>query len=523
MNEAAQKPAVNPWFVAFIVSTAAFLEVLDSSVGNVAVPHIAGNLSSTMSQATWVLTSYIVANSVVLPLSGWLSSVLGRKKYFLLSIILFTVTSGLCGLAPNLPLLVLFRVLQGLSGGGLLTVSQAILADTFPAKELGKGMAAYAVAIIVAPIVGPVVGGWITDNFNWRWIFLINLPIGAVSAALVVKYIQDPPGFKRLKTADGIKLDYIGITLLSVGIAAIQCVLDRGQEVDWFASKLITTATITGVGCMIAAIIWELRVKNPVVDIRLLKNANVSIASVVIFVSGFVIYGSSALWPMLMQSLMGYNAYLAGLALAPGGIAAMVVMPIMGLVVAKGRLRWYVTAGLVISAFSMYMMQQGSLAADFKYMVVSRVISAVGVSMIMLPSMTAAFAFVPASKNDAVSGITNLARNIGGSVGIAILTVILDRRSQYHQNILISHMTPYDPHYTSVLAGTAHALGPSVGAANAPHAAQGILYMQMRQQSAMLSFLDGFYFMAVISLAVIPLALLLKSPKHASAGPIGMH
>jgi DHA2 family multidrug resistance protein len=517
------KPAVNKWFIAFIVAMAAFIEILDNSVGNVAVPHIAGNLSATMSQATWVLTSYIVANSVVLPLSGWLSSVFGRKRYFLGSVILFTVASVMCGLAPNLGLLVLFRVLQGLAGGGLLTASQAILADTFDPKELGKAMAVYAIATVVAPIIGPVIGGWITDNFSWRWIFLINLPIGMVSAALVAKFITDPPHFKRADLSHGLNFDYTGIALLSVAIAAIQVVLDRGQELDWFGSTFITVASVVGIASLLAAVVWELRVKDPVVDLRLLGNSNVCVAVIVMFATGIIIYGASALVPMFVQNMMGYSATLAGWALAPGGMACVIAMPVIGILITKGHLRWYVATGLLATAFSMYMMEKSSLAADMHYIVVSRIIMSVGVSMIMLPSIVASFAFVSKDKNDAVSGITNLARNIGGSVGIAILTLILDRRMQYHQAILVQHMTPYDPYYRQMSAAATHLMSSAVGAANALHAARGVIYALMQQQCGMLSYIDAFHFMTVITLVVIPIGLLLKSPKHVSGGGLAMH
>jgi len=506
--------ATNPWLLAVTVPLAAFMEFLDTTIVNVAVVHIAGNLSASIDETSYVLTSYLVANVIVLPLSGYLSGLLGRKNYYLWSVVIFTISSFLCGLAPSLYWLVFFRVLQGLSGGGLLTASQAILADTFPAKDLGKGMAVYGVAVIVAPVLGPLVGGWITDNLNWRWIFFINLPVGIFAAVLITTFIKDPPHFKRVDLSKGLHLDYIGISFLSVGIAALQCVLDRGQEVDWFSSPFITAASIISVVSIIVAVIWELRVKDPVVDLRLLKDSNTSIASLLIFVTGFVIYGSSAILPMLMQYLLGYNATWAGMALAPGGLACAIVFPIIGILIAKGHLRWYVAVGMCLTAYSMYMMEKTSLDVDFNYMVISRVVGAAGFSMIMLPSMVASYAFVPASKNDAISGIPNLARNMGGSVGIAILTVILDRRSQYHQSILVSHMSPYDPQYTGMLSAATHSLNNVVGAANAPSVAKGLLYMQVQQQGAMLAYIDGFHFMTVICLVCIPLALMLRSPKH---------
>jgi len=516
------KPQASHWTVAIIVAMAAFLEAMDGSVANVAVPHIAGNLSSTMSQATWVLTSYIVANAVVLPLSGWLSALFGRKRYFLGSVILFTAASVLCGLAPNLPALVIFRILQGLFGGGLLTASQAIIADAFPAKDLGKGMAVYGIATIVAPVVGPVIGGIITDNYSWRWIFLINLPIGVIAAFLIGKYIFDPPDFKRIGKSSG-NFDYIGISTLTVGIAAIQCVLDRGQEVDWFASPFITVASIIGVICLLFAIIWELKIKNPVVEFSLLKNVNASLACMLVFIIGIVLYGTAALLPMLMQDMLGYSATLAGWVLAPGAVATMIAMPVVGILVAKGHFRWYVTAGLLVTAVSTYMMEQANLSVDFRYMLISRVIGMMSIPLIMLPATVASYAFLPKDKSDAVSGLTNLARNLGGSVGIAVLNVILARRAQYHQSVLVSHMTPFDPHYTSTLAATAHSLGASAGAANAPAVAQGLLYAQVQQQGAFLSYIDAFHFMTVICIVVIPLALLLRSPKNTVKADIAIH
>lgn len=517
------RPPANKWLISVVVALAAFIEVLDNSIGNVAVPHIAGNLSATMSQSTWVLTSYIVANSVVLPLSGWLSSVCGRKNYFLGSVALFTIASVLCGIAPSLASLVFFRILQGLAGGGLLTVSQAILADTFPPHELGKGMAVYACALVVAPILGPVVGGWITDNYSWRWIFLINLPIGVICVALVAAFIQDPPTFKRKNISGAMDFDFVGIALISVCISAFQIVLDRGQELDWLSSKLITAGVIISTVTFISAIIWELRVKDPVVDMRLFKDRNVAISCALLFVAGIAIYGGSALLPMYVQNMMRYSATLAGLVMTPSGVAAMFALIVIGVLSSKGHLRWYVAAGLGLISYSMYMLENANLGTDFGYMMLSRIFTAVGIAMVMVPCMTASYATIAKSKNDAVSGLTNLARNTGGSVGISVMLLIVDRRMQFHQAILVQHMTPYDPYYTAITGTTANMLTPTAGAANAPHVAQGVLYGLLQQQSALLAYIDSFHFLTVAALIAIPLALFLKSPAPGHGGGMPMH
>jgi DHA2 family multidrug resistance protein len=522
-TQATTRKLSSKWLIAVIVASAAFLETLDNSIGNVAVPYIAGNLSATMSQATWVLTSYIVANSVILPLSGWLSSVLGRKNYFRGSVVGFTVSSVLCGLAPNLGALVFFRVLQGLFGGGLLTASQAILADAFEPEELGTAMAIYGIAMIVGPIIGPLVGGWITDHASWRWIFFINLPMGLISAILVTLFVYDPPNFKRADLAHGLNFDFIGIALISTAIGAFQVFLDRGQELDWFASSSMTFLFVTSFIAAIAAVIWELREKAPVVDLRLLENRNVLCSSLVMFVAGMIVFGGSAIVPMFVQSLMGYSATLSGYTLAPGGAVCAICFPIVGILIAKGYLRWYVVGGLVITAYSMYMMEQGNLHMNMQYIIVSRMIMAAGLSLILLPVTVAPFAFVAKSKTDAVSGMTNLFRNMGGSVGISLLTVIVDRRMQFHQATLVQHMTPFDPSYQQMTTVATQALANTTGAVNAPHITQGILYGVLQQQSLLLAYIDAFHFLTIACIAVIPLALLLRSPKNAGSGPVVMH
>ncbi len=514
---------VNRWLVAVVVALAAFIEVLDNSIGNVAVPHIAGNLSATMSQSTWVLTSYIVANSVVLPLSGWLSSVCGRRNYFLGSIALFTIASVLCGLAPNLASLVFFRILQGLAGGGLLTVSQAILADTFPPEELGKGLAVYACALVVAPILGPVVGGWITDNYSWRWIFLINLPIGLITVVLVAALIKDPPSFQRKNISGALDFDFIGIALITLCISAFQIVLDRGQELDWLASNLITAGIIIAAVSFVASIIWELRVKDPVVDLRLFKDRNVTVSCILLFVGGIAIYGGSAILPMYVQNMMGYSATLAGLVMTPSGVAAMFALAIIGALSSKGHLGWYAAAGLGVIAYSMYMLENANLGTNFGHMMLSRVFTAVGIAMVIIPCMTGAYATISKTKNDAVSGLTNLARNTGGSVGISVMLLIVDRRMQFHQATLVQHMTPYDPHYVNMMGTTANILTPTTGAANAPEVAQKVLYGLLQQQSALLAYIDSFHFMTVVALIALPLAFFLRSPKHGQGGGMPMH
>jgi DHA2 family multidrug resistance protein len=501
---------VNPWLIAGTVMLATFMEVLDTSVANVSLPHIAGNLSATVDESTWVLTSYLVANGIVLPMSGWMSMMFGRKRFYMTCVLLFTISSMLCGLAPSLPLLVLFRILQGVGGGALQPISQAILVESFPKEKQGMAQAVYGMGVVVAPVIGPTLGGWITDNYTWRWIFFINVPVGILSLLMTYMIVHDPPYLlEQRKKRTGI--DYGGIGFLALGLASLELMLDSGQKKDWFSSPMIVAAGLVGVLGLIAVVLWELRQKEPVVDFRMLKNRNFAIATGAMFLLGFVLYSSTALLPIYLQTLMGYNATLSGQVISPGGIAIILMMPIVGRLVGKVDPRWLVAFGLAVSSIGLFQMSGFNLYIDYKTAVIARVVQSIGLAFLFIPINVTAFAFVPKEKTNYATGLVNLARNIGGSSGIALATTMLSRRSQFHQYNMVSHLTPLDPAYQSTLQGLTQTLiqGGS-DAAQAASQAQGMLYGMVQQQAMMRAFVDVFWLLAVVFLAVTPLVFLMK-------------
>src|SRR5579863_6259422 len=420
---------------------ATFMEVLDTSVANVALPHIAGSLASTPDEATWVLTAYLVANAVVLPLSGWFSTLFGRKRFYMSCVLLFTASSAMCGFAPSLGALIFFRVLQGLGGGALQPVSQAILRETFPREKQGMAMAVYGMGVVFAPVVGPTLGGWITDNFTWRWIFLINIPVGICSLLFTSLLIFDPPYLIRKTLREGLKIDYIGLGLLATGLGALEIMLDEGQRNDWFSSSGIVVAAATAVFCLVAVVFWELKQKDPVVEFHLLKERNFAIATGTMFILGFVLYGSTMALPLFLQTLLGYTAMQSGMALSPGGLAIMIMMPVVGFLLSKIEARWLVIFGLLVSSIGLFQMSHFDLEIDFRHAVSARVVQSLGLAFLFVPINTVAFFFVAREKTSYATGLINLARNIGGSTGIALATTLVARRGQFHQQRLIDHVS----------------------------------------------------------------------------------
>ena len=502
--------SVNPWIIALTVMLATFMEVLDTSVANVALPHIAGSLSSTVDEATWVLTSYLVSNAIVLPLSGWFSSLIGRKRFYMICVALFTISSMLCGLAPTLPILILCRILQGIGGGALQPISQAILVESFPRHKQGMAMAVYGMGVVVAPVIGPTLGGWITDNYSWRWIFLINIPVGALSLTLTSLLIWDPVYLVR-KAWRGLKVDYLGLGMLSLGLASLEILLDDGQKNDWFSSNFIVTAAVLAVVALVGVVLWELRQKEPVVDFRMLQNRNFMLSTATMFLLGFVLYASTMLLPVFLQTLLGYSAMRSGLVLSPGGLVLALSMPLVGFLLSKVAPRWLVIFGLSVSAFGLFRMAGFDLDVDYRTAMMARVVQSAGLGFLFVPTNTMAFATVAREKMGSATGLINLARNIGGSSGIAIVTTILARRTQFHQHRLVGHMTPFDPAYAQALAGTAHMLATrGASAAQAMAQAQGLLYGMLQRQSAMMAFVDCFWVLGIIFLAVIPLMFFIK-------------
>lgn len=513
-SAAAAGEPVNPWVIALTVMLATFMEVLDTSVANVALQHIAGNLSSTAEEATWVLTAYLVANAIVLPMSGWFSSLFGRKRFYMTCVFLFTLSSALCGLAPSLGWLIFFRILQGLGGGALQPTSQAIMRESFPPEKQGMAMAMYGMGVVVAPIIGPTLGGWITDNYSWNWIFLINIPVGILSLFLTSMLVHDPPYLKRTSLKEGARIDFIGFGLLITGLGFLEIALDEGQRNDWFASNVILVSVVVAVVALISVVLWELNHKDPVVDFRLLKDRNFAVSTINMFALGFVLYGSTAALPMFLQSLLGYTAMQSGMALSPGGIVIMMMMPLVGAALSRFQPRWLIIGGLIGSSGGLFLMTNFDLQISFSDAVIARIVQSLGLAFLFVPMNTIAFASVDRSKTSYATGLINLARNIGGSTGIAIITTLLARRSQYHQHVLVSHLTPYDSTYQATLQGLAGKLiGQGVNSVEAASKAQGMIYGMVQRQAAMLAFIDIFWVLGITFVLLIPLIFLIRKTK----------
>jgi DHA2 family multidrug resistance protein len=522
MNQAdAWRPPVNPWIIALAVTLATFMEVLDTSIANVALPHIAGSLSAGQDESTWVLTSYLVSNAIILPLSGWLSSIIGRKRFYMSCVFVFTVSSFLCGLAPNLPALIVFRILQGAGGGGLQPSEQAILADTFPAAKRGMAFAVYGIAVVMAPAIGPTLGGWITDNYTWRWIFFVNIPVGILSLLLTSRLIQDPPYLRRRKLSET-KIDYVGLGFVAIGLGCLQVVLDKGQRDDWFESHFILTLSIVAAASLIFVVWWEWRHKDPIIDLHLFKERTFAVSNLLMFMLGFALLGSTLLLPLFLQTLMGYTAELSGMALSPGGFAIMVLMPLVGFLLSRYDARYLLIFGLSMLSFSLYHMTSFNLGIDFKTAALARVLQAVGLAFLFVPINTAAYAYLPREKNNAASGLMNLARNIGGSVGISFVTTMLDRRTQKHLSDLMSHLTSANSQFQAMIRGVAQSLmAHGTSAADAQQQAYGVVQNIIQQQAPMLAYIDNFYILATIILAMVPLVFLMRKTK--SSGEMAVH
>ncbi len=515
-SELGWDPGHNPWLITLTVTLATFMEVLDTSVANVALPHVAGGLAAGQDESTWVLTSYLVSNAIVLPLSGWLSSVFGRKRFYMSCVAIFTISSFLCGVAPSLPWLILFRVLQGAGGGGLQPSEQAILADTFPPAKRGMAFAVYGMAVVAAPALGPTIGGWITDNYSWRWIFFINIPIGVISIFLTSLLVSDPP-WLRERRSGGVKVDYVGFALLALGLGALQVILDKGEREDWFETNYIVALTVISAVCLVGVVFWELRHKHPIIEVRLFGNRTFLMACVMLFAVGFVLYGTTVLIPQFAQTLMGYTAELAGLVIMPGGFTIMLCLPLVGLLLARYDARLLIAFGFLLLAVSMFSMAHSfDLSVDFKTLLWARVFQSSGLAFLFIPINTAAYAYLPREKNNAASGLINLARNIGGSVGISFVTTLLARRTQFHQSVLTTHATLFNPQFRNALMGaTRNVLAGSHGTAQ--QQAYGRLYDAIIRQATMVAYLDNFWVLAVGILIVIPFVFLMKRPPRGAA------
>ena len=504
----------NPWVVAMTVTLATFMEILDTSIANVSLPHIAGNLSVSQDESTWVLTSYLVSNAVILPVSGWFATRFGRKRFYMTCVALFTTSSFLCGVAPNLGTLVFFRVLQGLGGGGLGPSEQAILADTFPPSKRGMAFAMYGMAVVLAPAIGPTLGGYITDHFTWRWIFFINIPVGILSLLLSSRVVVDPPHLVEARRRTG-PIDYVGLSLIAVGLAALELVLDKGQEEDWFASGVITAAAIFSAVTLVAFVVWEWRQEHPVVDVRMFRSRSFAAANVMMLVLGIALFGSTVLLPQYVQVWMGWSAQQAGEVLSPGGLVVIALLPLVGRLVSKVDARWLIGFGFVVLSASMFHMAHTLYPGiDFRTAIALRAYQAVGLAFLFVPINTISYAGVPPEKNNQVSGIINLSRNMGGDVGIAFVTTLIARRAQFHQARLAEAVTPGSESVLARLAAIARSLEHSgSSAAEATRQAYGAVYRQLQQQAQTLAYLDALYLLAWFTVAMIPLVFLTRRVK----------
>jgi DHA2 family multidrug resistance protein len=522
---AAQGKPINPWVVAVTVTLATFMELLDTSIANVSLPHIAGGLGRSFDEATWVLTSYLVANAVVLPLSAWLSRVFGRKRYYMISVALFTVSSLLCGLAPSLGMLVFFRVLQGIGGGGLAPVEQAILVDTFPAEKRAGAFALYSMAIVTAPAIGPPLGGWITDSFSWRWVFFINVPIGLISLLLSSRLIHDPEIFKeevrQARSAGKLRIDYIGIGLIALGFACLEFVLDRGQIDDWFGSSTIATAFWVAAAALVIAVLWEWRHQDPVVELKLLCERNFALSVVFYFLFGFVLFGSTTIIPEILQSLYGYTATDAGLVLGPGALVITVLAPIVAQITQRGVIspRWLIASSFTIVALSMLYYSQFTPQTDYFHYALARAFQGFGYAFLFVPVSVLAYSYLPANKNNKASSLTNLARNWGGSFGVAFITTMHERRMDLRQNDIGAAISPSSPALQDRLnAFTRYFEAHGFSHSDAATRAQGMLYNQLGQHASLLGFMDSFRYLALICLIGIPLAFFTRPFKPGKPG-----
>ncbi len=501
---------MNRYLVAITVMLPTLIEILDTSVVNVSLDHIRGSLSSTIDEATWAITAYLVSNAIVIPITGWLSRLFGRKTYLMLSIFFFTASSLLCGSAWSIRSLVIFRIIQGLAGGGLQPLSQAILLETFPPQQHGMAMAIFGVGIMFGPIIGPLLGGWITDNWSWRWIFYINIPIGALSLLLTALVIKDPPYMKRQR----MKIDYIGLALLSLGIGSLQFVLDKGQREDWFASSTIVTFSILAILGIGLYIIWSLVFTDrPVVDLRIFKDRTYSTGNFLMFMAFFNLFGSIVLLPMLVQTMMGYTSFLAGLVLGPGGVATMMALPIAGRLVHRTNPKIVLIGGIAICAWSSYLMAQFNLQTHFWGFVWPRVILGIGMAFLFIPLTTMTVSHIPKERMQDATAMYNLLRNIGGSVGIAFITTVLSRRAQFHQFRLVEHLTPFDSAYQFVKAKLDFFLQGQIPS-------DAFIYRELLRQSGMLAYNDAFWLLSVLLFVILPLVFLMRRPKEIQTGPM---
>jgi DHA2 family multidrug resistance protein len=523
-SDAAWKPKGNPWLIAVVVTMAAFMEILDTTIVNVSLPHIAGSVSASYDDATWTLTSYLLANGVVLTVSGFIGRLIGRKRYFLICIAMFTVCSFLCGTATSLSQLVVYRLFQGLFGGGLQPNQQSIILDTFPPARRSQAFSVVAVAVIFAPAIGPTLGGWLTDNYSWRWVFLINIPVGLLAFFAVTALVEDPPWLKRQKARIG-DTDWVGLGLIALGLGCLQVMLDRGEDDDWFSNPFIQQMAIMAAIGITGAVVWLTTTKKPIVRLSVFLDRNFTVGSIVIFALGTVLYSGTVLLPQLAQERLGYTALLAGLLLSPGAVVLVVLVPIVGrFILPRVQARYVIAVGFLVigSAFA----YSHSLTPDisFERLAFLRIFQIVGLGFLFVPNSTITYATLPKELNGDASALYVMLRNVAGSIGISVATALVVQRTQAHQAYLAEHLTPFDQPYNNLLAKNTQTLvdmGHSAASAHA--AAQGLINQTLTTQAAILAYTDVFAYVAIAAFCVVPVALLFKSTKVKSDAAAPAH
>ena len=520
-QQEAWKPSANLWIIALSVMLPTIMEVLDTTMANVALPHMAGNLAASQDEATWVLTSYLVSNAIVLPLTGWLSVRLGRKRFLMACVVLFTMASAMCGAAVNMPMLILARIIQGAAGGALQPLSQSILMESAPPEKRGVAMAIFGMGVVVAPIIGPTMGGWITDNYSWRWMFFINLPIGVLALFMCQSFIEDPPYLTAARERIG-SVDYIGFAIMTIWLATLQIVLDKGQQEDWFETDWIAWFSLISLVSMVAFIVWELKAKHPIVNLRVFKNANFATGTAMMTVLGMVLYATITLQPLFLQYLMGYSALDSGLALSPRGIGAIMSMVMVGKLIGKVDSRLLLGGGFVVLAAVSFHFGGINLDITPGDIAWPNVVMGLSLGFIFVPLTTTAMGGLPQEQMGNASGIFNLMRNIGGGIGISIVTTMISRGGQMHQNLLSANMNATNPRFQEYLQGLTAYMAQTVDPVQAKLKALAVLDALLGQQAGLLSYIDSFRFLGVLCLVCIPGTLILRRARK-PVGSVPLH
>lgn len=512
----------NKWLITLAVMLPTLIEILDTSVANVALPHIQGSLSAGQDEATWVLTSYLVSNAIVIPMSGWFARLIGRKRYLIGSIITFTIGSILCGSATGLTEIIVFRIVQGAGGGGLQPMSQAILLETFPAEQRGLAMGIFGMGAVLGPVLGPLIGGYLTDNYSWRWIFYINLPVGLLALGLISMFVFDP--LYQERRSQGEKVDYIGIALLSLGLGSLQVVLDKGQRDDWFSSHFILTLAVVAAVSIVGLVLWELTCERPILDLKIFKDRSFATGNLVMFFTFFAFFGSIVLLPLYLQTLMGYTAFLAGLVLGPGGALTLVALPLTGKLTERIDARLLLAAGLMITGYSVYYMSGFNGEIDFRTAVMGRLIQGIGMPLIFVAVTYVAMAYIPKERMNNASAIFNLLRNLGASFGTAFVSTMLEWRTQFHQYRLVDHLTQFSPRLVVPLEQMKTYLDFKKGdfAGHTKLAMQAI-YLELQRQATSLAFNDVFFLEALILMALVGTVWIIRKPPTSKKSDMPLH